>query len=75
MEAHGGRGGTAPTHTLTSALDGGEWFWVTVGRFIHDHNFLNVLKLVLFRSLKAYILDNSIPEYNKQHNIRLVGIT
>jgi hypothetical protein len=25
MEALGGRGGTAPTHSPTSALDGGEW--------------------------------------------------
>jgi hypothetical protein len=30
MEAHGGRGGIAPTHT--SALDGGEWSALRPGR-------------------------------------------
>jgi hypothetical protein len=25
MVAHGGRGGIAPTHKKTSAIDGGEW--------------------------------------------------
>jgi hypothetical protein len=32
MEALGGRGGIAPTHSRTSALDGGEWSASRPGR-------------------------------------------
>jgi hypothetical protein len=32
LEAHGVRGGIAPTHSLTSALDGGEWSASRPGR-------------------------------------------
>jgi hypothetical protein len=32
MEGLGGRGGRAPTHTKTSALDGGEWSASRPGR-------------------------------------------